>query len=123
MAEVSMGTVYDMNKTASENEELLNKPALGTRLKRIEKFINEQKDTYFMLLNKETSNYTLFNIQNKNRTDFAISELKECLENRGKIVSIDLTEDKNAYEIWLRNEEGDIAYFFFPYDLGVIEVI
>lgn len=123
MAEVSMGTVYDMNKTASEKEELLNKPALGTRLKRIEKFIKETNNTYFMLLNKETANYTLFNIQNKDRVDFAISELKECLINRGDIVSINLTEDKNAYEIWLRNEDGDIAYFFFPYDLGVIEVV
>lgn len=123
MAEVSMGTVYDMNKTASEKEELLNKPALGTRLKRIEKFIKETNNTYFMLLNKETANYTLFNIQNKDRVNFAISELKECLINRGDIVSIDLTEDKDAYEIWLRNEDGDIAYFFFPYDLGVIEVI
>lgn len=123
MAEVSMGTVYDINKTASEKEELLNRPSLGTRLKRIEKFIKEQKDTYFMLLNKETSNYTLFNIQNKDKIEFAVSELKECLVNRGDIVSIDLTENKDAYEIWLRTKDGDIAYFFFPYDLGVIEVI
>ena len=46
MAEVSMGTVYDMNKTASEKEELLNKPALGTRLKRIEKFINNSNFSF-----------------------------------------------------------------------------
>lgn len=121
--EMSMGTVYEINKQASAAEELLNRPTLQNKLKKIGKYIQESSDKYFMLLNRETANYTLFNLENKNRIDFIISELKECLLNRGRVVSIDKTEDDYAYEIWVRDEEQeDIVYYFFPYDLGVIEV-
>lgn len=121
MAEVSMGTIYDMNKNASAAEPVLTTKQLAKKLKEIGKFIKQSSNQYFMLLNRETANYTLFNLENKSRMIFILKELQECLENRGDVVSIDLTESKDAFEIWIRDEE-DIVYYFFPYDLGVIEV-
>ena len=36
---------------------------------------------------------------------------------------INLTEDKAAIEIWLRNAENEnLCYYFFPYDAAIIEV-
>ena len=34
----------------------------------------------------------------------------------------ELTEQEDAYEIWIRDGEQNIlVYYFFPYDIGVIE--
>jgi hypothetical protein len=78
-----------------------------------------------MLLCRERYDFTLFNLLNKNDLSLAsgIKELKECLENRGAIISIDLTENKDAYEIWIKIDDEPFVYYLFPYDLGVIEVM
>ena len=61
----------------------------------------------------------------------ALEMLKEgvSLEETDKIieisknVDINLTEDKAAIEIWLRNAENEnLCYYFFPYDAAIIEV-
>jgi hypothetical protein len=76
-----------------------------------------------MLLNRETYNFTLFNLGNKD--DITIKRimegLKECLNNRGNVISIDLTETKDAFEIWISADSEALVYYLFPYDTGVIE--
>ena len=53
--------------------------------------------------------------------------LIECLDNRNyDIIEIN-TEDNNdgvVYEFWVREKENKkvYCYYFFPYDMGVIEV-
>lgn len=46
----------------------------------------------------------------------------ECLKNRGSIRGIDLTQAKDAMEIWLVIDDDAYVYYFFPYDAAVIEV-
>lgn len=78
-----------------------------------------------MLLCHEQRDYTLFNFIDYKGEDTDIicaDELIECLLNRGKIKGIDITKDNNAIEIWISIDKEAFAYYFFPYDSGVIEI-
>lgn len=117
MGEVSLGTVYDMNKTLMEKEKQISDKTLNKKINDITKFFS--KGEYFMLLCHEARDYTVFEITESSKATLAGTELKECLQNRGAILAIDEAPG-NAYEIWIRNESGIFAYYLFPYDEGVI---
>lgn len=123
MSEIGMGTLYDMNKIAIINLPKLSNKKFQKKMKEIENFFLSNPDKYFMLLNRETYNFTLFNLGNKNETAIllTITDLEECLNNRGKVVSLEM-DSMNNYEIWIVNEDNEaLVYYLFPYDLGVIE--
>lgn len=123
MADISMGTLYDMNKAAIVSMPSLTGSEFKKNLKKIKQFFLEKTDKYFMLLNRETYNFTLFNLGNKNEIAMkqTIDDLKECLDNRGRVVSIEPDSTGN-YEIWIVDETNEaLVYYLFPYDLGVIE--
>lgn len=127
MSNLEMGTVYDLNKQLVETAEKVISPyKLNEKKKIIKQFVRESKDTYFMLLCNERRDYTLFNIINDKEED-KLNELAnvfvdECLQNRGDIKGIDLTENKDAIEVWLSIEGESYCYYFFPYNAGVVEV-
>lgn len=123
MSEIMMGTLYDMNKAAIINMPSLTNPELKKNLKKIKQFFLDKTDKYFMLLNRETYNFTLFNLGNKNEIAMkqTMDDFKECLDNRGRIVSIE-TDSAGNYEIWIVDDFNEaLVYYLFPYDLGVIE--
>ena len=123
MSEIMMGTLYDMNKAAIINMPSLTNSELKKNLKKIKQFFLDKTDKYFMLLNRETYNFTLFNLGNKNEIAMkqTMDDFKECLDNRGRIVSIELDSVGN-YEIWIVDDFNEaLVYYLFPYDLGVIE--
>ena len=127
MSNLEMGTVYDLNKQLVETAEKVISPyKLNEKKKIIKQFIRESKDNYFMLLCNERRDYTLFNIISDKEED-KLNELAnvfvdECLQNRGNIKGIDLTESKDAIEVWLSIEGESYCYYFFPYNAGVVEV-
>lgn len=123
MADISMGTLYDMNKAAIVSMPSLTGSEFKKNLKKIRQFFLEKTDKYFMLLNRETYNFTLFNLGNKNEIAMkqTIDDLKECLNNRGRVVSIE-SDSMDSYEIWIVDENNEaLVYYLFPYDIGVIE--
>ena len=123
MSEIMMGTLYDMNKVAIINMPSLTNSELKKNLKKIKQFFLDKTDKYFMLLNRETYNFTLFNLGNKNEIAMkqTMDDFKECLDNRGRIVSIE-TDSAGNYEIWIVDDFNEaLVYYLFPYDLGVIE--
>ena len=123
MSEIMMGTLYDMNKAAIINMPSLTNSELKKNLKKIKQFFLDKTDKYFMLLNRETYNFTLFNLGNKNEIAMkqTMDDFKECLDNRGRIVSIE-TDSGGNYEIWIVDDFNEaLVYYLFPYDLGVIE--
>lgn len=125
MAEIQMGTLYDVNKEAMKKEKRLSSKEVADAIKeKVVKFFSENK-RYFMLLCNERKDYTVFKKANlsisQGEENFA-RDLKECLINRGKVISIDQTEDGVAFEIWLYIDDEAFCYYFFPYDEAVIEV-
>lgn len=119
MSKVEMGTLYDMNKSIMQNQKKLSENAINNKMKEMIPFFNE--GTYYMMLCHERRDYTVFCRAPLSSLMMLFKDLKECLENRGEILSIDKTKDNKAYEIWIRNIEGTFAYYFFHYDEGVIE--
>ena len=85
-----------------------------------------REDNGLRNLNKENADYTIFTVDYTipaKRKSAAKILIDECIYNRGQAIDINLTEDKAAIEIWLRNAENEnLCYYFFPYDAAIIEV-
>lgn len=132
---VKMGTsLYDVNKGLVEknvpdltDEEMQNKKTL------IIDFINNTSNQYYMLLCNEKKDYTIFRRETNENKDFLDNLetpdrdrlwnvlIDECLPNRGRTKSIELTENQDAVEIWISIEGESYCYMFFPYDAAIIE--
>ena len=123
-SKMTLGTLYDFNKQLLSQAKELRRIDFKDSLNQIKDFIKEKDNKYFMLLCKERSDYTVFVLFKNEDFDRQIfkKELSECLTNRGQILSIEKTKDKQAYEIWIKVDEEAFVYYLFPYDLGVIEV-
>ena len=133
--QVSLGTsLYDMNKSLIEkqipdltDEEMQNKKTL------IIDFINDTGNQYYMLLCNDRKDYTIFRREINENDDFLDNIeapdrdrlwnvlVDECLPNRGRTKSIELTENQDAVEIWISIEGESYCYMFFPYDTAIIE--
>ena len=115
MSDISLGTLYDVNKNlVLKNEIKLTDGVLNSKKEIITNFMRKMNNAYYMLLCNERKDYTIREI---------VSILvDECLKNRGEIRGIDLTKGKDAIEIWLIIEDEAYCYYFFPYDAAIIEV-
>ena len=122
--------MYDFNKANMAQIEPLDLIAL--KRKCIEAMEEIAIGSYWMLLNRELYDYTLF-VNNGEITNTADKgeTLYQTLTNRGKVTDFTKQPD-GALEIWLRipitnvqTEEqsfADVAYYFFRYDNGIVEV-
>lgn len=133
MAELDLGmNLYEFNKKAMEQEKPLDMIAFNIGINSIVEALNEKfyngkeqfdKNKYWMLLCKERSDYTIFNFFiDFNKKKFG-EDLRECLLNRGSVLSIDKLDDGN-FEIWIRDDitKENFVYYFFNYTEGVIEI-
>lgn len=126
-AGLGLGTLYDMNKNIIQQLPVLSKKDIEEKVTDLSLSLGARYQ-YYMLLNNEKHDYTLFNFAEKPTSciDFR-NDLIECLENRGQIASIERATGENAYEIWIKthsyyDEETEVlCYYFFPYDIGVLE--
>lgn len=125
--EASLGNLYDMNKIfIKDHEPELTKGNLNSKKQIIIDFIKKCNNNYYMLLCNERKDYTVFRWKDLNSAlapfEMANILVDECLKNRGSIRGIDLTQAKDAMEIWLVIDDDAYVYYFFPYDAAVIEV-
>lgn len=125
--EASLGNLYDMNKIfIKDHEPELTEGNLNSKKQIIIDFIKKCNNNYYMLLCNERKDYTVFRWKDLNSAlaPFEIANIlvDECLKNRGSIRGIDLTQAKDAMEIWLVIDDDAYVYYFFPYDAAVIEV-
>lgn len=127
MSDISLGTLYDVNKNLVEKHEVeLTDGVINSKKEIVKNFIMKTENAHYMLLCKEQSDYTIFRRYNMEDAEKAMEIsnilIDECLKNRGEIRGIDLTKDRDAIEIWLMIEDHAYCYYFFPYDTAVIEV-
>ena len=125
--ELQAGSLYEINKQLSANETPLDVIQYNKKLIKIAQWFRDGIDTYAMLLCHERRDFTLFRVSElAESSDKAAAALKECLDNRGQVISIDAAAG-NTWEIWLRiaddNEnQEDYCYYLFCYDSAIIEV-
>lgn len=122
--EIQGNNMYEVNQQLSAQEKPLSSGRRKIRQEQLRLWFRDNIDHYAMLLCHEQRDYTVFNVIESPAEAAAI--LFECLDNRGKIISIDRTEDEQSWEIWLRisdDEENqkDYCYYLFSYDAAVIE--
>lgn len=126
MSNITLGTAYEINKNLVEKyEKELTIKELKEKKEIISTFIKETDNRYYMLLCNDRKDYTVFTLLDgeKDKSDETASILvDECLFNRGLIKGIDLTENKDAFEIWLSIDKEAYCYYFFPYDNAIVEV-
>ena len=126
--EFAMGTLYDLNKGLVQQSEIkLSEGILNSKKEIIKNFLVEKHSNYYMLLCNERKDYTIFRMgEQYDYTDksrkVSLILVDECLVNRGEIRGIDITQDKEAIEIWMSIEGESYVYYFFPYDNAVIEM-
>ena len=107
-------------KDALKLKQDLDEKGIKSGKEKIHKFVSDLNKEYFMLLCADLVYYTMFIMDSfsvENTADVVI----ECLENLGKIKSIDFTEGKQAIEIWIQKDEEVVVAYFFNYDQGVIK--
>ena len=109
--------LYDINKQIISQLPVLSDLEHGKE--EIRELHYHWDNTYYMLYGKEISYFTLFFIVEE--TSFA-DEVVACLNNVGNIKAIDLTEAKDAVEIWIEDEDGPTCLYLFPYDSGLVQV-
>lgn len=125
MAEVSLGTLYDLNKSVMSQVKPMSKEKLDEAQKEIADWFNWGIDTYAMLLCRERYDFTVFHLYetaNVNPPVLAAKEAIGCLTDRGEILSIEKINDNVAWECWVKINNEAFVYYLFPYDNAVIEV-
>ena len=125
--EVSLGTLYNLNKTAILKEKTLKDFEIKDKIRKIkDNFIVEKgyySNSYYVLLCREKYDFTVFRFNKANNEEPFEIAFYDCLTNRGDIKSIDFVD--NAVEIWIvdREKKEAFVYYFFSYNKGVLEVI
>ena len=119
MAKLDTGmNLYDFNKQAMNQLTPMDPIAFNLATQHMVADISE-RSKYWMLLNNERKDYTVFIIITEEGT---LNELKPTLNNRGQVLSIDKQSDNN-YEIWIRDPETEenFVYYLFDYSFGIVE--
>ena len=128
MSEITLGNLYDINKSAMIKEKPLDPILLNNKICQMAKWMKKRydlggcSDSYTMLLCRERFDFTIFNILGAEEFTSITNELLPTLKNRGDIISIDATKDDVGYEIWIKDEEEVFVYYLFPYSKRVIEI-
>lgn len=117
-SDISMD-LYDMNKQIIIQLPTLTDDELNEKKYSIDALNAKYNNEYYMLYGKEISYFTLFKIVEPQYFSY---EVIECLKNVGDIKAIDLTEDKDAVEIWVIANGEATCLYLFPYDLGIVQV-
>lgn len=110
---------YDMNKQIISQLPTLTNKQLHKEETKILKYVNENNNTYFMLLCKELNYYTVLvhNHPEAKPIDYIEKVCIECAQYLGDIKAIDTTD--GGIEIWIMHENQAYVMYFFAYDNGV----
>lgn len=120
--EIKGNNLYDANKQlVLDNEKPLTHLELARKQEMLEDFFKEEVVEYAMLLCHDRRDYTVFHLNGAHAAHVAASEALGCCIDRGEILGVDLTDNKDAYEIWLKVNNEAFCYYLFPYDQAVIE--
>jgi hypothetical protein len=122
MAEITLGNLYDFNKKAMLLEPVLNVVDKNAAIEKVVKELMENSDARaWMCLNHERRDYTIFlNTQEPKMKGHIRQDLREYLDNRGDLISIE-KQDDGAYEIWIKENAECFCYMLFDYSNAIID--
>lgn len=124
MGNVECGTIYGWNQQEMNLQTPLDTQTVTKTLVNVGAwFSSNMKVHYYMLLNREFNDYTIFNFLSQNFYK-GVQELQETLENRGLILAVEYNHTNDYYEIWLKSNQDGLShmYLLFPCDDFIIEI-
>lgn len=121
MAEVEMGTLYELNKQVMAQLPPQSAATMAHNWNVIGDWFGKDENRWFMLMCKERSDFTFIHIVD-NQFVKAIQELKELLEERGQILAIQYQHGDDAFQIWLKKDDEAFMYMLFGADWMIVEV-
>lgn len=115
-------SLYDMNRSLIEQLGPLNKNIYSEKINLINQYRYDTNNIAYMLYGKEISYFTVFVDNDIPNINVTLGEtIFQCLENVGEIYSIELTENKDAIEFWVKTNEQITCLYLFPYDSAFVE--
>lgn len=121
--EMNMGNLYDFNKNAMKQEKPIDAILANKRLSKISKEMKEKGNYYFMIC-PDNRQYIMFHVDEKSTCYNIQDELTEVLNNRGKLIDIDMTNsDKQIWEFWIEDKFTNELYMYqlVNYSKDIIE--
>lgn len=126
---ISAGSLYELNQQAYNKVWPLNEHEKKVNLSNLYEWVKEQRCDYTMLLCHERRDYTILHYKNREDKTYKqaiMEDLKECLDNRGKLLDVRYIQDQDAWEIWIRvfenKEHINYMYMFFNAEDFIVEV-
>ena len=117
--------LYELNRSIIEQQGIIKEEDIARAMNDIKYLVASTDNKCYMLYGKEISYFTLFMRDSYNweieSLDLAVME---CLVNVGPIHSIELTAEKEAIEIWVKDTQQDLltCMYLFPYDNGIVRI-
>lgn len=115
--------LYELNKTLYRSMPEMTFNELQKKKKEIKLWSQCCGDEYFMLLNRELADYTVFSIDgvsSERATDSFEQEVTDIVCSRGRIKSIEINNEELWIQFWVEQDKEIYMYALFPYDNGVI---
>lgn len=125
--DIVLGNLYDFNKSFVKRNGSLTEENIQKGIEKIKEYMLSSYK-YFMLLNNERHDYTVFNLSPREEgitpaaVNQASKDVVDVMQNRGVIYSIDNNYSFKGIEIWVEIDGGMFVYYLFAYDEAVIEV-
>lgn len=125
--DIVLGNLYDFNKSFVKKNGSLTEENIQKGIEKIKEYMLSSYK-YFMLLNNERHDYTVFNLSPREEgitpaaVNQASKDVVDVMQNRGVIYSIDNNYSFKGIEIWVEIDGDMFAYYLFAYDEAVIEV-
>ena len=119
-------SLFDMNAQIIKQQGPLDEEGLKNAEGILEDYISfSPVGEYYMLLSHKKSYYTVFNVTEDVDWKYETfgHAVISCANDLGKIHSVARTEDNQAIEIWVCDEDDTMhCLYLFNYDRGIVKV-
>lgn len=116
--------LYELNRSIIEQQGALDEATINEKYNLINLFAEETINNYYMLYGREINYFTVFARHQNWELEYLALAVYECLANIGEVYSIELTAEKDAIEIWVKDIHQDLltCMYLFPYDGGIVRI-
>lgn len=116
--------LYELNRSIIDQQGALDAATIAEKFNLINTFAEDTKNNFYMLYGREINYFTVFAKHERWELETLALAVAECLANIGVIHSIELTAEKDAIEIWVKETHQDLVtcMYLFPYDGGIVRI-
>lgn len=114
-------SLYEMNKQIIAQTPTLSGAELEAARLTLSHYVNglDHSDEYYMLLCYDLRYFTMFARDQKYEENI-VDAIMDCLSYVGEVKSVEMSEDGQAVEIWVTQDDEAYVMYFFDYGRGVV---